>query len=281
MMRIPKNGRLFGRYIRRIVSHSIVLVLSLCFYLSSTSSPAQTQVTAGAAEAKEHYQNAIAAIAKSDWKTAQTEFQQVVKLAPKNALVHYDLALAYSHTDQIKSAQAELNEAIQLGLPAERKQTAEELGQRLEVMDQTQKLEVKSWVMIIQRQGDDLVIGEEYAIENRTQPPVLYSNPNGTFEFAIPPTADLGQVSAWHSDGTFINQHVIAKGTSKYAIAFEFKPGQNGVRFSYKLSYSGGKTTLNRISPYAVGRLLIASPPKLGIAADGLSPSGTEQGFET
>lgn len=91
---------------------------------------AQSQSSAATVEAKKHYQNAVAAIAKNDWQTAKSELLQAEKLAPKNALVHYDLALAYSHTGSPKSARAEIDKALQLGLHAEQKQAAEQLNGR-------------------------------------------------------------------------------------------------------------------------------------------------------
>jgi tetratricopeptide (TPR) repeat protein len=82
-------------------------------------------------QAKAHYQSAVTAIAKSDWQIAKSELLQAEKLAPQNALVHYDLALAYLHTGQIKSAQSELDRAVQLGLPAEQRQAADRLKREL------------------------------------------------------------------------------------------------------------------------------------------------------
>jgi hypothetical protein len=58
---------------------------------------------------------------------AKNELLKAEKLAPRNALVHYDLALAYSHTGQPQSAQLELNNALRLGLPATQKQAAEQM----------------------------------------------------------------------------------------------------------------------------------------------------------
>lgn len=110
------------------------LLLSVALVVPTTNLPifvpamaAQSQSSAATLEAKKHYQNAVAAIAKNDWQKAKSELLQAEKLAPKNALVHYDLALAYSHTGSPKSARAEIDKALQLGLPAEQKQAAEQL----------------------------------------------------------------------------------------------------------------------------------------------------------
>jgi tetratricopeptide (TPR) repeat protein len=116
---------------RRKVFLLSVAILTAVSLLGGRVCAAQAQTADTTARAKAHYQNAIAAIAKSDWQTAKSELLQAEKLAPQNALVHYDLALAYSHTGQLKSAQAELNKATQLGLPAEQKQAAVALKQKL------------------------------------------------------------------------------------------------------------------------------------------------------
>lgn len=111
-----------------------VAALVLAASLAAGFSPQSGDSTA---QANQHYQNAVGAIAKSDWQTAKNELLAAEKLAPQNALVHYDLALAYSHTGQVKAAQVELNKALQLGLPADQKEAAESLRQRL--LSQTAK----------------------------------------------------------------------------------------------------------------------------------------------
>ncbi len=63
------------------------------------------------------------------------------------------------------------------------------------------------------------------------------------------------------------------------AIAYAFRPGENEVRISYKLPYPGNETKLRIISPYLAGRLVIATPPTVQIAADGLVSAAPEQGF--
>jgi tetratricopeptide (TPR) repeat protein len=114
----PSSNRAFAR-------------ISVIILLAVSNTLAQTPKADNTAEAKLHYQNAVAAISKKDWQTAKAELLQAEKLAPQNALMHYDLALAYSHTGAPKSAQAELNKALQLGLPAEQQRAAEQLKQTL------------------------------------------------------------------------------------------------------------------------------------------------------
>ena len=118
---------------RRITTDSYLFYATSILWLAIATSvgAASPQSTGSTAQAKQHYQNAVAAIDKNDWQTAKSELLQAEKLAPSNALVHYDLALAYSHTGSPESAQAELNKALQLGLPAEQRQAAEKLKEQL------------------------------------------------------------------------------------------------------------------------------------------------------
>jgi hypothetical protein len=106
----------------------VLICLAVLGFVAQQVNPQTSEATA---QARQHYQNAVSAINKGDWQAAKNELLQAEKLAPHNALVHYDLALAYSHTGQVKSAQLELNKALQLGLPAEQKQAAQELNQKL------------------------------------------------------------------------------------------------------------------------------------------------------
>ena len=111
-------------------------IMILCFSTFLVAA-ASAQSTDSTSQAKRHYQNAVMAIDKGDWQTAKTELLQAAKLTPNNALVHYDLALAYSHTGQSTLAKSELGKALQLGMPAEQKKAAEELRQELDAAAKT------------------------------------------------------------------------------------------------------------------------------------------------
>ena len=45
---------------------------------------------------------------------------------------------------------------------------------------------VGSRLIVFQPKGDNLVVGEEYALQNQSQPPLAYFNQQGNFNFAIP-----------------------------------------------------------------------------------------------
>jgi hypothetical protein len=152
----------------------------------------------------------------------------------------------------------------------------------VEVFEPTEKpdaFSVANHAIILQPNGSDLMVGEEYMIANKTQPPVAYYRQDGSFDFTIPDGADFNQASAWGSSGMPVVQGTIDKGKNKLAIAFPFRPGESGVRLSYKMPYAGNHLTLRNVSPYSTERLIIAAPPTVQISGSGISPAGQDQGF--
>jgi len=152
----------------------------------------------------------------------------------------------------------------------------------IEVFEPTDKpdaFSVANHAIILQPNGSDLMIGEEYMIANKTQPPVAYYREDGSFNFTLPDGADFNQASAWGSSGMPVVQGTIDKGKNKLAIAFPFRPGESGVRLSYKMPYSGNHLTLRNVSPYSTERLIIAAPPTVQVSGSGITPAGQDQGF--
>ncbi len=100
---------------------------------------------------------------------------------------------------------------------------------------------IPSHVVIFQPNGATLIVGEEYQIENKSQPPQAY----------------------FRAD----------------AIAFAFRPGENSVRYSYELPYARNAATVKIPTVYSGARLLIVAPPSVQITGDGLAAGGQEQGM--
>jgi hypothetical protein len=69
------------------------------------------------------------------------------------------------------------------------------------------------------------------------------------------------------------------RGKGKYAIAYAFQPGDNGVRLSYQLPYASNRADLRLTSDYSVGRVMLVAPPTMQVKSDGFTAAGTEQGF--
>lgn len=151
--------------------------------------------------------------------------------------------------------------------------------QVFEPTDKAGTFAVAARAVILQPNATDLLVGEEYSIENKTQPPVAYFHQNGSFVFALPDGAQLSQVSASGASGMPVVQGTIDKGKNLEAIDFPFRPGESNVRVSYKVPYANSQTKLRISSPYAVERLAVFAPPGVIVTGDGFSPAGQEQGF--
>ena len=151
--------------------------------------------------------------------------------------------------------------------------------QVFEPTDKPSAFTVTSHAVIVQPNGAELMVGEEYAIENKTQPPVAFYRQDGSFDFSIPDGADFSQASAWGASGMPVVQGTIDKGKNRMAIAFPFRPGESGVRLSYKVPYPGNQIVLKNVTPYAINKLIIAAPPSVQISGDGILSAGQDQGF--
>jgi hypothetical protein len=140
-------------------------------------------------------------------------------------------------------------------------------------------INVTSHVVIFQPNGATMIVGEEYQIENKSQPPVAFYKTDGSFDFALPQGGQLQQVAAAGPAGMPVVQLPIDKKKNRYSIAFAFRPGDSSVRFSYELPYTGNAATVKIPTIYPGGRLVVAAPPSVQISGDGLAPGGQEQGM--
>jgi hypothetical protein len=140
-------------------------------------------------------------------------------------------------------------------------------------------IQVPLRLLVFQPNGDKLMVGEEFSITNNSNPPAAYFKQEGNFEFTIPSGATLDQVSTFGPSGMPVRQGTIDKGKGRYAIAYAFQPGQNGVRISYIVPYSGNKAALRESATYDAQRMLLVIPPTMQVSSTGFNPAGTEQGF--
>jgi hypothetical protein len=140
-------------------------------------------------------------------------------------------------------------------------------------------ISVNSRVLVFQPNGATLLVAEEYGLENASQPPVAYYNNQGNFEFELPEGVSLSQVSTWGPSRMPVVQGTINRGDRKYAIAYAFQPGENGVRMAYQAPYQSNQATLRFPSTYSAENVLLVAPPSLTLESAGFTPSGQEQGF--
>lgn len=152
----------------------------------------------------------------------------------------------------------------------------------VEVFEPTDKpgsFSVPNHAIIVQPSGADLIVGEEYIISNKTTPPVAFYRADGSFNFNLPVSATFDQASAWGTSGMPVVQTTIDKGKNAMAVAFPFRPGESGVRISYRVPYQGNQATLRNISAYNSSRLIIAAPPTVQISGPGIASAGQDQGM--
>ena len=140
-------------------------------------------------------------------------------------------------------------------------------------------INVLTHVVIFQPNGSTLLVGEEYQVENKSQPPVALFRTDGSFDFTLPEKGQLQQVAATGSAGMPVTQLPIDKKKNRYSIAYAFRPGNSEIRLSYELPYAGNASTVKLPTVYPGARLLVAAPPSIQVTGDGLTPTGQEQGM--
>ena len=134
-------------------------------------------------------------------------------------------------------------------------------------------------LLVFQPNGEKLLVGEEYSIQNDSNPPAAYYKQDGDFEFTTPHGAQLQQVSTVGPSGMPVTQGTIDKGKGRYAIAYVFQPGQNVVRLSYVVPYTGNQVSLREVSSYDAQRVMLVIPPTMQISSPGFNAAGMQQGF--
>jgi hypothetical protein len=139
---------------------------------------------------------------------------------------------------------------------------------------------VTTRVVFFQPSGATLIVGEEYSLQNDSNPPQAYFRADGNFEFSVPEDARLQQVAASGPAGMPVVQAPIDKSQGHFAIAYAFRPGENTVRYSYEIPYPNNTAAVKiPASAYATRRLLVIAPPSVQIAGEGLQAGGQEQGM--
>jgi hypothetical protein len=145
--------------------------------------------------------------------------------------------------------------------------------------DKASAVQVTQHDIVVQPSNGTLLVGEEFSVENHTNPPVAFFRNDGTFNFTIPAGAQIGQVSAWSAAGMPVTQGPIDKSKGVTAVAFPFRPGKNGVRLSYTVPYPGNHANLQLTSLYAVPSVFLVAPPTMQISGAGFTPGGQQEGW--
>jgi hypothetical protein len=148
-----------------------------------------------------------------------------------------------------------------------------------EVSKDPKMITAVSHIVVFQPRGETLLVGEEYVVQNNSQPARAYFRGEGDFDFAIPEDAKLQNISTTSSTGMPVAQAGIEKGKGRNAIAYTFRPGETSIRLSYEVPYTGNAAALKLAASYAGAKMLVVAPPGITLAAEGLTASGEEQGM--
>ncbi len=148
-----------------------------------------------------------------------------------------------------------------------------------EPTDKASAFAVTAHAIILQPEGNDLVVGEEYNVSNKTQPPVAYYRASGSFLFSMPAGAQFTDASVVGTSGMPVVQNLVDKGKTEKAIDYPFRPGDSTVRVAYRIPYPNNQAQLKFISPYGADKLAVFAPPSVQVTGGGFSPAGSEQGF--
>jgi hypothetical protein len=151
--------------------------------------------------------------------------------------------------------------------------------QVFEPTDKASAFAVTAHAIILQPDGSDLVVGEEFNVSNKTQPPVAYYRPSGSFLFSMPPDAQFSDASVVGTSGMPVVQNPLDKGKTEKAIDYPFRPGDSTVRVAYRIPYPNNHAQLRFVSPYGADRLAVFAPPSVQVTGEGFTPAGTTQGF--
>ena len=151
--------------------------------------------------------------------------------------------------------------------------------QVFEPTDKASAFAVTAHAIILQPDGSDLVVGEEFNVSNKTEPPVAYYRSSGSFLFSMPADAQFSDASVVGTSGMPVVQNPLDKGKNEKAIDYPFRPGDSTVRVAYRIPYPNNQAQLKFVSPYGAEKLAVFAPPSVQVTGKGLTPAGTTQGF--
>jgi hypothetical protein len=140
-------------------------------------------------------------------------------------------------------------------------------------------VKVPTRIIYFQPEGAQLLVGEEFDLQNQSSPPVAYFKTTGNFEFQIPDIATLQQVNAEGPERMSVVQGTMDRGGNKYAIAYAFRPGESRVRLSYSIPYPSNRASFHIPSVNSAGSVVMLAPPTVTVTSAGYQPGGTDQGF--
>ena len=98
---------------------------------------------------------------------------------------------------------------------------------------------VREQAILLHPSGETLLVLEQIILENRSNPPRSYVNPEGTYRFTLPKSARSGvQVTVQGPGGMPIGQAPVPQAKeNSFAVSYPIRPGETQFRLEYSLDY--------------------------------------------
>ncbi len=140
-------------------------------------------------------------------------------------------------------------------------------------------VKVGSRLIVFQPNGANLLVGEEYSLQNQSQPPLAYFNEKGDFNFEVPNGAELSQVSSWGPSGMPVVQGTIDRGKQQICDRLCLSAGRQRRAHVLPGSLSVERRQAAVHLRLSAERVMLVAPPTVQVTSAGFMPAGTEQGF--
>ena len=141
-------------------------------------------------------------------------------------------------------------------------------------------IQVPLRLLVFQPNGDKLMVGEEYSVQNNSNPPAAYFKQDGNFEFTIPQGAELDQVSTFGPSGMPVQPGHDRQGQGPLRDCLRVSAGtERCAHLLHRALCRTTKRTIRESSTYDSQRVLLVIPPTMQVSSAGFNAAGTEQGF--
>ena len=149
-----------------------------------------------------------------------------------------------------------------------------------EPTDKPSAFAVTAHAIILQPDGSDLDVGEEYNITNKTQPPLAYYRADGSFLFSLPAGAQLNRrfrrELRGHAGDSDPDRQREEQGSHRVC---RFAPATAACACPTSCLTRAIRPSSPSSLPMRPSASAIFVPPTCRFRATGLSPAGQEQGF--
>src|SRR6266567_847711 len=132
--------------------------------------------------------------------------------------------------------------------------------------------------ILVQLEGAKARVREQYEVQNASQPPRAFANPNGTFRFKLPPGAHPPSVSVTGLMNMQLPQTPVAgKSPGEFSIGYPLKPGTTSLTVDYEADYSAAKLLVGERVSYPIDHAEIyIFPSTIAVDSPAFKPAGVD-----